>query len=137
MRTRAITLTCLVALTAGCYRATVETGLRPSEVTVKREWAHSFLGGLVPPATMETMSQCPNGVARVQTQHSFLNLVANAITFGIYSPMTIEVQCAAARDDESALVVPAGASLADAARVFDAAAVMSKEEQKPVLVRFE
>ena len=137
MRTRAITLACFVALTAGCYRATVETGLQPSEVSVKKEWASSFLAGLVPPATLETMSQCPNGVSRVQTHHSFLNMVAYAITWGIYSPITIEVQCAAAREDETALVVPAGASMADAARIFDAAAVMSKEEQKPVFVRFE
>jgi hypothetical protein len=141
MRTRALTLVCLLAATTGCYKATIETGLQPSGESIKNEWAHSFIAGLVPPSTVETASRCPNGVARVQTQLSFLNMVANAVTFGIYSPMTIEVQCAAAREDSAeysaALVVPARTSADQAARVFDAAANMSLEQNKPVLVRFE
>ena len=29
--------------------------------------------GLAPPSTVETMERCPNGVARVETQLSFLD----------------------------------------------------------------
>ena len=78
-----------------CYHATVETGLQPSGETVKKQWAHSFLYGLVPPSTIETAAKCPSGVARVETRLSFLNQLANILTFGIYTPMTIEVECAA------------------------------------------
>jgi len=103
----------LVAATAGCYHATVETGLTPGSTTVETPWAHSFLYGLVPPATVDAASDCSSGVSRVETQLSFLNMVANAITFGIYSPMHITVTCAAGSMEEAAA--------ADDAVVIDAA----------------
>ena len=40
-------------------------------------------------------ASCPNGVAKVETQQSFLNLLANFLTSGLYSPMSITVTCAA------------------------------------------
>ena len=79
---------------AACYHATVETGLAPSNQVEERAWAHSFIYGLVPPSTVEAEEACPNGVAVVETRLSFLNQVANFVTFGIYSPMQITVTCA-------------------------------------------
>jgi hypothetical protein len=137
MRAHTLTVLCLIALTAGCYKATIETGLRPSGEMIKREWAHSFIAGLVSPTTIESAAKCPNGVARVQTQLSFLNMVANIVTFGIYTPMTIEVQCAAPRDGEEQLVVPVGSSSEAASRVIDAAAALSRAQDRGVLIRFE
>lgn len=87
----------IIALSAGCYHATVETGLPASNQVVEKKWANSFLGGLVPPGEVDTKGKCPSGVARVETQLSFLNMLANAVTFGIYSPMTITATCAASR----------------------------------------
>lgn len=84
----------VVLSTSACYHATVDTGRPANGVTVSKNWAHSFIGGLVPPSTLETASQCPNGVAKVETQLSFLNQLANFVTLGIYTPMTITVQCA-------------------------------------------
>ncbi len=81
---------------SGCYNARVTTGLAPSAQTVEVKWAHGFLGGLVPPSALNVAQECASGVASVETKLSFLNLVANAITFGIYSPMEITVTCAAA-----------------------------------------
>jgi len=83
-------------LLGGCYHAIVETGRQPSGTVVENQWAHSFLYGLVPPNPVDVSSRCPSGVAKVETQHSFLNGVAALITWGIYTPMTITVQCAAA-----------------------------------------
>src|SRR5690606_37787787 len=77
--------------TAGCYHATVDTGLTPSGQVIERPWAHSFIAGLVPPSVVETASKCPHGVAKVETKLSFLNQVANIFTFGIYTPMSIRV----------------------------------------------
>ncbi len=102
-------LVCAALATGGCYHAVVETGREPSGETIEREWAHSFIGGLVPPSVTETAEECPNGVARVETQHSFLNMVAQIVTGGIYSPMTITVQCADAGGDDN------GAASRDAA----------------------
>ena len=62
----------LVAL-AGCYHGTIETGLTPSAVVIDKSWASGWLWGLVPPSTIETASKCPQGVAKVETQLSFLN----------------------------------------------------------------
>lgn len=92
---RAVSALLVLAL-AGCYHATIDTGLQPSGQKVEKKWAHSFLYGLVPPSTVETSSKCPNGVARVETQLSFLNQVAAILTASLYTPMKIEVQCAAA-----------------------------------------
>ena len=91
---RILSLAALALSVAGCYHATVETGLRPSAVRVERKWAHGFLYGQVPPSTVETAARCPHGVAKVETRLSFLSQVAYALTGGIYSPMEIVVQCA-------------------------------------------
>jgi hypothetical protein len=139
MRKPALAIILLVASTAGCYRATVDTGLTPSGQTVRTDWAHSFVGGLVPPATVQTAEQCPAGVARVETQHSFLNMLAAGLTFGLYTPMTITVQCAMAAEENDAttLLVPANASLATATSVFNQAVARAAGEARAVLVQFQ
>lgn len=84
----------LVLGLAGCYHATIDTGLAPSTTVVEKPWASSFIDGLVPPSTVETQAKCKTGVSKVETQLSFLNLLVGAITFGIYTPMNIKVTCA-------------------------------------------
>jgi hypothetical protein len=129
----------LVTSTAGCYRATVDTGRTPSGQTVRNDWAHSFVAGLVPPATVQTAQQCPAGVARVETHHSFLNMLATSLTFGLYSPMTITVQCATAAEENDAttLLVPASANLATATSIFNEAVARAAGEDRAVLVQFQ
>jgi hypothetical protein len=82
-------------LLAGCYHATVETGASPSAQTVRKSFASGWIYGLVPPSTVETEARCPNGVARVETRLSFVNQLVNILTLGIYTPMQIDVTCAA------------------------------------------
>jgi hypothetical protein len=98
---------CLLALLAllvlpGCYHATVNTGMTPGTQTIHQPWANSFVFGLVPPPTVEAMEQCPSGVARVETQHSFLNGLVAFLTFSIYTPMDILVTCAAGGMEDDA-----------------------------------
>jgi hypothetical protein len=133
------TLLALGAVTTGCYHATIDTGLTPSGAMVERPWAHSFIAGLVPPSTVETAAQCPNGVARVETQLSFLNMVANAVTFGIYSPMTIKVSCAATRVGITGetLIIPAAAPGEAVAHAFADAVQKSRASGAAVFVEFE
>lgn len=54
----------------------------------------SFVAGLIPPPVVQTASACPNGVAKVETQHSFLNSLVAIVTFSIITPMQITVTCA-------------------------------------------
>ncbi len=85
----------LLILLAGCYHATVETGATPSTVVIDKEFASSWIYGLVPPDPVPTMERCPNGVAKVETQHTFVNQLVGLLTLGIYTPMQIKVTCAA------------------------------------------
>lgn len=91
-----------IVATAGCYHTTVETGLTPGSTVIEKPWATSFVNGLVPIETVNAASECSNGVARVETVHTFMNMVANFLTFGIYSPMSITVTCAAGSMEEAA-----------------------------------
>ena len=82
---------------AGCYHAIIDTGLPAGGQTIEQPWAMSFVVGLIPPPVLETASRCPNGVSKVETQHSFLNALVAAVTFSIITPMDIRVTCAARR----------------------------------------
>ena len=93
-RPRRIALLAALLLVAGCYHATVETGLQPSPQTVEKRWASGWIFGLVPPSTVSTKEQCANGVAKVETQLSFLNQLVGIVTLGIYTPMDIRATCA-------------------------------------------
>lgn len=92
---RRLLLAMLVVLLPGCYHATVETGKAPSPETVENKWASGWIYGLVPPSTVQTMQECPSGVARVETQLSFPNQLVGFLTLGIYTPMEIVATCAA------------------------------------------
>ena len=104
-RSAVVVLALFAVLLSGCYHATVETGRQPSGQVVENSWAHGFVYGLVPPSTVQVAQQCPNGVAKVETQLSFLNQLASAFTFGIYTPMQISVQCAAGAVAQNALAM--------------------------------
>jgi hypothetical protein len=127
--------------TTACYHAVIETGRQPSGQSIKQPWALSFVYGLVPPPVVETASKCPNGVAKVETQHSFLNSLVGGLTFGILTPMTIEVQCAAAGGragmaDAAAVLDADGATPAELEKVFNKAIETAQNEDAPVYVRF-
>ena len=79
---------------SGCYHAVINTG-RPSNGETKTiPWAHGFIVGLVPPAEVDTKAKCPNGVASVETQMTFLNGLVAALTYQLYTPMQITYTCA-------------------------------------------
>jgi hypothetical protein len=94
MRMRKLAALGAVVLLAGCYHAVVDTGLTPSPTTIEKPWASGWVYGLVPPSPISTMERCPNGVAKVETQLSFVNSLVGALTLGIYTPMSIKVTCA-------------------------------------------
>lgn len=91
MRKLAFTLAAI--LLAGCYHVTVVTAAPPASTTVNKEWQNSFVYGLVPPPELNVKDQCPNGVAKVETERSFLNGLVSLLTWSIYTPMHVEVTC--------------------------------------------
>jgi hypothetical protein len=135
--------TALVILAStGCYHATIETGATPSTETISKQWAAGWVLGLVPPSTVETAAKCPHGVAKVETQLSFLNQLVSWLTIYIYTPMTIEVTCAAPKTaDASAPPADLTVSRADGANAvsstFAAAAKRSAETHRAVTVEVQ
>jgi hypothetical protein len=137
MKRSALALAALVCLPA-CYNATVTTGRPASGQTVSVPWAHGFLFGLVPPAVVDVSTRCPNGVAQVSTQQSFLNMLANGLTLGLYTPMTITVACASAgsADAGRVIVVPRGGGRMEIEAALGEAVRVSDETHAPVTVDF-
>ncbi len=135
----AVLLGAVVAL-SGCYHATIETGLPPGTQTLEKAWASGWVFGLVPPSTVETASRCPNGVARVETKLSFLNMLVSLITISIYTPTYIQVTCASTSMEEaerSQLMIKDGANLEEKQRAIRDAAELSARKGQPVLIQFE
>ena len=80
---------------AGCYHASVETGRQPGQQHVEKGWASSYFAGAISPSTVDVRSACTNGVSKVETKHSFLNMLVGGLTLAIYTPISIDVTCAA------------------------------------------
>jgi hypothetical protein len=134
-----IGLLLVIPLTAACYHATITTGATPSTQVIEKPFAASWIYGLVPPSTVETMAKCPNGVAKVETQLSFVNMLVNAITFGLFTPMSIKVTCAAKAvgvTSGSAMIV-AGTSPDSVRAAFGKAADQAVAGGKAVVVKMQ
>lgn len=126
-------------LLPACYHATIETGAKPSTTVIRKGFASGWVFGLVPPKTVETASQCPAGVARVETQLSFVNQLVSFLTLGIYTPMEILVTCAEAGAMTSSaadVVVPEGGGEVELQAALETAVARAAESGSAVLVRF-
>ena len=135
-------LAVMAVTVAGCYNAKIETGLPPSDRKIEDHWADSWIYGLVPPEAVETAERCPNGVAKVETKLSFLNQLVGVLTLGIYTPMYIEVTCAAdprpqADAVESDIDVNGEATLEEKQAALQRAAALSATRGGVVRVAFE
>lgn len=141
MKKAILLLVLLVPLMTGCYHAQVTTGLEASNEVYKEAWATSFIAGLIPPDMIDATEHCDNGVAKVETRHSFLNLVAQAITFSLFSPMEITVTCAAGMSDASTgdqtMELAQNSSDDVIQSTFKEAVTRSATTNKPVYVKFK
>lgn len=133
MNVRNLALICFIALTSACYHATIDTGLTPSTQTIEKPWASGWILGLVPPSPVNTAKKCQNGVAKIETQLSFLNQLVSFLTLSIYTPMDIKVTCAQGRTSS----LPIIKSGPDKAAAFQAAVRVSWETRQPVLLSYE
>lgn len=135
---RTAALAFMLVASAGCYHAVINTAMQPSGQVIEDKWAMSFAWGLVPPDIMETAGQCPAGVAKVETVHSFMNGLVYVLTGGIVSPMAIRVTCAAggSRADEASLTIDREAPL-QSQREQLTRALRAAGDAQTVVVRFE
>ena len=133
-----------ILLISSCYNAQITTGAQPSDQIIDKPWAHSFVFGLVPPDEVSAASQCTNGVAKVETQISFLNGLVSAITFNIYTPMHITVTCAAGSalldendSSDSTIVISREAENQQVIEEVQKAARLAASSSMPVILRFQ
>src|SRR5687767_7918686 len=135
MRIRRAAAAVVAFALTGCYHAVINTGRPESTDVISIKWANGFVYGLVPPPVVETAARCTNGVAKVETQHSFLNILAHIVTFGLYTPMQIDVTCAArgTASAESVIKVEEGRTVEQA---LGQALQLSAEKNAPVYVQF-
>lgn len=141
MLKKSLFLFALVILMSGCYHAQITTDLEPSNEVYTKAWASGFIAGLVPPDIIDAAEHCSNGVAKVETQHSFLNMLAQLITFSIYSPMEITVTCASASADipesDPSLELARNSSKEVIQNTYSKAVTLSSDTEKPVYVKFK
>ncbi len=107
-RFRSLLAVAACVLSGACYRVTVvttPTAVASTETpTVSKPWNNGFIYGLVPPSPVSVAQQCAGGaVTKVVTQRSFLNGLVGGITYGIYTPLQIDVSCGGTRSSSLGL----------------------------------
>lgn len=92
---------------AGCYSTTIRSGRLPDHrpaiymdgieaATFDARWHSGFINGIVEVGGNYNMERiCPQGWAEITTQQDFLNSLLAIVTFGVYSPQSITIRCAA------------------------------------------
>lgn len=96
----------------------------------------------MPPSTISAAAKCQHGVAKVETQRSFVNSLVSIITLNIYTPMEIKVTCAS----KSSAMIPSshvpdivienGATDEQILDGFQRAAEMTVASGKPVYIDY-
>jgi hypothetical protein len=94
MRIRQLLAVASLVSLAGCYHYTIVTGAPEGDKTINLPWQKSWVFGLVPPDTIRSKATCPQGVAKIETKHSFLNGLVAGITYSIFTPIQPIVTCA-------------------------------------------
>lgn len=134
-------------MSTACYHAVVETGRPAGTTVVQKNWVNTFVFGLVAAQPIDVTAQCPGGVAKVETQQTFVNGLVGLLTLGIYTPQAATITCAAGRSGalnggaldprgHTVIAVADDATSADRAAAFRSAAEESARTGQPVFVRF-
>ena len=138
--TKLLSFVLLALMLTGCYNAVVMTDKTPSNQTIDKPWAMSFIYGLVPPAPIDASTTCTDGVAKVETKISFLNGLVSALTFSIVTPMHITVTCAAdgmsaiELEEDQKITIPENATDTDLRQIYQYASDLAVKLDKPVYV---
>lgn len=82
-------------LCSGCYTTKLEFANTGSgNVEVERRMQQTFFWGLVSPGHVDVDRACKGGeVKAVKSQVAGLGLLANWLTAGIWTPMTVKITC--------------------------------------------
>ena len=84
----------LLMCNTACYHLTYTTG-KPRSGDSQTGTTHFFLWGLAGHSNVDLSAKCPYGVSKLRAWQSFGDGALRVITFGIYTPRSYEVWCAA------------------------------------------
>lgn len=87
-----VTVVAALAL-GGCYKINYKTGLPPGGGTHSTKVSH-FLWGAAGGGDTDVGAQCPDGVAAVHEEKSFVDQLISSLTGFLYSPTSVVVECA-------------------------------------------
>jgi hypothetical protein len=98
-----------LALT-GCYKVQVVASPTAVGGEAKASWQNFFVFGLVGNARIDVREFCGGGeAATVETGATFVNGLVSGLTFGLYTPRTVTVTCAAGRAAGNSVTITADA----------------------------
>jgi hypothetical protein len=130
----------ILLVSAACYHQVVRTGRPVGTTVVDMPWVSTWLFGLVGAPDISVTSQCPTGVAVVETEQSFLNSLVGGLTLGIWTPQHVRVTCASGGSAlgrvGGTIVVAKDASPEERAAAFEAAVAAADRTNLPIVVRF-
>ena len=127
-----------VVVISGCYHTTVNTGKAPGSQTISDDWHTNWFFGIIPGADIDA-SSCKGGVAKVETQQSFLNGLVGAFVGIVWAPNSVMVTCAsgsASLTPADRVVGHAGGTRAQAQAALEAAVAISASTGSAVFVRY-
>jgi len=106
-----------------------------ARVTAAKQWATTFIYGVVPAAVAQAAAQCQDGLAKVRRGQTPANTLVSIVTIGMFNPITILVTCALP-SEKPAIDVPADATLDERRNALADAVDESLKTHRPVVVRY-
>jgi hypothetical protein len=98
VRTIALLTAALALSSSACYRMHLRNGDAPigrAPIEHDEKWHSGLVYGIAELSGPYDLKRvCPGGWSQVSTHTSFLNGLAGGVTYGIYSPQTVTIQCA-------------------------------------------
>ena len=106
-----------------------------ARVTAAKQWATTFVYGVVPATVAQAAAQCQDGLAKVRRGQTPANTLVSIVTIGMFNPITILVTCALP-SEKPAIDVPADATLDERRNALADAVDESLKTHRPVVVRY-
>ncbi len=125
---------------SACFHQVVQTGSTAGTTVVDMPWVTTWLWGLVAAQEIDVRQQCPRGAAIIETEMSFVNGLASAVTLGIWTPQHVRVTCASGTASlpkgATEVRIPVDATADQRAELTNRAIEQAIETHAPVLLRF-
>ncbi|MGH7616087.1 MAG: Bor/Iss family lipoprotein [Gemmatimonadaceae bacterium] len=130
-----------LVLSTACFHEVVQTGRPAGSTVIDKPWVTGWLWGLVAAEPIDARPLCPSGVAVVTTETSFLNGLASAVTFGIFTPQHVMITCASGGRASlprgaAEIRIPATATGTEARELINQAVEQANDTHAPVILRF-